>query len=365
MKRLFNILTAAIITFTLTACGDDSKEYVSPARLKIASAELVFTPEGGTNVITTEANGELTATTTGTWLKCEVEGKSVKLTAEPNEDLQTRTAIINLSANGAKATLTAQQRGMILDIDLQEKYSFQHASNEDVIISNNGNVNFKIETSADWIHMTQQDDAYVLNVDDNENGFRKGTVTFKFATITKVIKIQQWGQVYPFEQMNTATFCDKDGNEQSKAVTIVPDETKEDAYLIKGLTSEGDIQLLHNNSSGEYYIPAGYKVGTLIDEENKTMTLRCIISAYNTSNNLRYYPTMTNTSATSPYRMSFNWTADDDDNFSLNYVRNANLQTDYTTDGVIVCKYNSASSASAVNRKGVVYYFLNLKFSKQ
>jgi len=364
MKSLYSIISVAFIGLFLMACGDDSKDYVSPAKLQIKSAELVFTPAGGTNVITTAAQGALSATTTSNWLKLEVDGSTVKLTAEPNVDLQTRAAVINLSADGANASVTAQQRGMILDLDAQDVYAFEYANNEVATIMNYGNVDFASETSADWIHFNKNNDNYTISVDDNDGEYRKGTVTLKFASIQKTIKVQQWGKSYPFTEMNTATFTDGEGHVQTKAVTIVADASKEGAYLIKGLTAEGDIQMLTNSSvGGEFFIPAGYKVGTLVEDE-KTMTLRCLISAKTKSGD-RYYPTITSSSESSPYRMAFRWTADDNDNFSLGYVRNANLTSAYETDGVVVCKYNSASGAAAINRKGIVYYFTNIRFSKQ
>ena len=364
MKSFYSIISVAVIGLFLMACGDDSKEYESPAKLQIKSAELVFSPTGGTNVITTAAEGTLSATTTSNWLKLEVDGSTVKLTAGPNVDLQTRAAVINLSANGATASVTAQQRGMILDLDMQDVYAFEYANNEVATITNYGNVDFEGETSADWIHLNKNNDNYTISVDDNNGDYRKGTVTLKFSSVQKTITVQQWGKTYPFTEMNTATFTDGEGQEQTKAITIVVDPSKEGAYLIKGLTAEGDIQLLTSGSvGGEFFIPAGYKLGSIVEDE-KTMTLRCLISAKTKSGD-RYYPTITSSSETSPYRMAFRWAADENDNFSLGYKRNANLSSAYETDGVVVCKYNSASGAAAINRKGLVYYFTNLLFSKQ
>lgn len=365
MKKIYSILSIVALMCLFMACSDDERTYESPAKIIIKSADLVFSPIGGTNFIETDTKEVLEATTTSKWLTVSVEGSSVKLIAEPNEDLQTRTAIINLSTGNAKTSVTAQQRGMILDLDMKDLYAFEYAANEPVTIKNQGNIDFVSETSADWIHVDQKDDTYTIRVDDNDGTFRKGTVTLKFYSVSKVIKIQQWGKTYPFAEMNTATYTDENGNTHSKAITIVADDSKEGAFLIKGLANEGDIQLLTNSSvPGEFFIPAGYKFGTLTDEGEKTLTLRCVISA-KTKTGDRYYPTIINSNGSSPYRMAFKWAADDNEHFTLDYVRNSNLSSTYETDGVIVCKYNSSTGAAAINRKGIVYYFINLKFSKQ
>ena len=365
-KQIFSILAIAAMAGLFYACRDDDKTYESPAKITITSADLVFTPNGGTNTVTTNAQGTLTATTTSTWLTTEVEGSTLKLTATPNSKLETRTAVINLSANGAVATLTAQQRGMIIDLTVDDNYLFTATDNAGSLIVDNSNVTFESVVSADWIHLTKTADGYTVNVDDNPaEDMRSGSVTLKFNDFVRQFRVTQWGTTFPFASLNTAIYTDGDGVEQTKAVTVEADASKEGAYLIKGLLEEGDIQLLTNTGvKNEYFIPAGYTPGK-ITEGGSTLTLRCLMSAYSVSTGNRYYPTTVSTSATTAFRMAFRWNADSNNQVFLEYFRNENLSTAYNTDGVIVCKFSTASGASAVARKGIAYYLTNLRLTIQ
>jgi hypothetical protein len=259
-------MITALMTCSLVACSSDDPTYESPAKIKITSADVVFMPGGGTNQITTEASGTLTATSSSSWLTIKVNGSNLELTAQPNTGLQTRTAIINLSANGAVATLTAQQKGLIIDMNVHDNYQFNDSDNQDSIINNNSNVDFEVSVSDSWIKVLKTKHDFAVSVEDNaSNDFRVGSVTLKFADYKKDFKVTQWGKEYPFTSLNTATYTDGEGNEQSKSITVVKDDTKEGAYLVKGLVPEGDIQVLTNSSKkGEFYIPSGYLVGTKV-----------------------------------------------------------------------------------------------------
>jgi len=365
-KQIISTLAIAVMAGLFYACSDDDKTYESPAKIMITSADLVFSPNGGTNTVTTNAQGILTATTTSTWLTTEVEGSTLKLIATSNSKLETRTAVINLSANGAVATVTAQQRGLILDLKTSENYLFTSTGNTDSLIVNNSNVTFDAEVSDNWIHLTPTATGYTLNVDDNTYAdMRSGSVTLKFNDFVRQFRVTQWGTCFPFASLNTAIYTDGNGVEQTKAVTVEADASTEGAYLIKGLLEEGDIQLRTNTGvKNEYFIPAGYTPGK-ITEGGATLTLRCLMSAFSVSTGNRYYPTVVSTSATTAFRMAFRWNADSNNQVFLEYFRNTNLSPAYDTDGVIVCKFSTTSGASATARKGIAYYLTNLRLTKQ
>jgi hypothetical protein len=171
--------------------------------------------------------------------------------------------------------------------------------------------------------------------------------------------------------LNTATYTDGEGNEQSKSITVVKDDTKEGAYLVKGLVPEGDIQVLTNSSKkGEFYIPSGYLVGTKVKTDGTTVYLRCMISAANVNTGGRYWSTTITNTATSAYRMSMGWAVDNNRQATLSYTRNSTLSSTYSTDGIIVARYKKATGAAASNRDGsgdesIEYYLLGLTLSKQ
>jgi hypothetical protein len=364
-KLIYTI--CAVFSLVLMSCDDDSKSYVAPARIQVIKANLTFTPAGGTNMVETDAEGTLTATSSSKWLTVQVEGSNLRLTADANDDLQTRTAIITLQADNGTATLTAQQSGLIISLDAESSYVFGASDNADATISSMSNIDFDATLSGDWMHWTKTVDGYAIHVDDNEGNYRAGTITLKYRDFEKVISIVQWGTIYPFAQLNTATYEDEEGNVYTKSITVVPD-TKEGNYLIKGLLDEGDISLQANAASGatdkEWFIPSGYTPGTNTEDGTK-YTLRCMISTTNLNTGNRYIPTSVTTAANSAYRIAFKWEIGADDRLSLVYVRNSSLSDTYSTDGFIVCKYTSTAGANANARKGIAYYFLNIKLTAE
>ena len=369
MKKIYSLLVMGVLAGMLTACSkEDSASYESPAKIVIKNAELVFSPNGGTNTVTTNAVGTMTATTTSKWMTVEVDGSTLKLTAEKNSSLEMRAAVIDIAADGAVATLTAQQNGMIVDITVNEDYVFNADGNEDSLIVDNSNVDFDAIISVDWIQVSKTSSGYKVHVDDNtDTEMRTGNVTLSFKEYSQSFRVIQLGTFLPFTSLTTAVYTDENGAEQTKAVTVVADPSKDGAYLIQGLLAEGDVQLLsHPSNRNEFFVPSGYTPGTY-SEDGATLTLRCIMSAWNKSTGKRFIPTVVSTGATAStaaYRMAFQWSSDAAGTPVLQYFTNKSLSSAYTSDGMIVCKYSSASSASAVARKGIVYYFTNLKFTK-
>lgn len=369
MKKILNIFAVALMASVvpmLSACGDDDfTEKVSS--VKVISANTTMPVMGGTSTVNVTGDG-LSATSSASWLKVRVSGNSVVMVAESNTSIESRNALVTISAsNGDVTRLSVSQVGVVILLNAKDNYVFEGTGNPDAIISNGSNVEFESVITGSWIKLVKNDTGYTLNVEDNDgNELRSGSITLKYGAFSKEIKLLQWGKEYPFTTMNTATFKDENGAEQTKAITIENNPGKEGQYLIKGLVPEGDVLLMPNTVDGkkEWYIPSGHAVGQ-ITEGSSTLYLRTMMSCTNVNTQTAYYPTTITTAPTSAYRMTFSWGLNDEGNAVLSYFRNATLGPTYETDGIIVCKYNSKTSASRLNMKGVQYYFRNLVLSKK
>lgn len=318
----------------------------------------------------------LTASAADEWLSVSTEGNIITVTAGANDGMQTRHTLVTITgASGDKAIVNVCQAGLVTVIDAEKTYIFESANNEEVVFSNQSNVDFEEIVSDDWIHLKKTTDGYTINVDENTGEYRRGTIHLKYRDIVdKTIYIGQWGQQMPdLTSLNTAIYEDEEGNTYTKPITITESAVR--TWLIHGLVDEGDVKFQLSNQAGatkqQYFIPAGYSPGKKL-EDGTNYTLRCIMSAYYASNGTRYYPTATSTLATNAYRMALDWRIDDEANPTFSYVRNSKLGVSstsylpdtYTTDGILVCKY-SGTTASDANRKGIVYTFLYLRLIKQ
>lgn len=355
---------------SLVSCSEKDATYDATAPLPITKADVLFGADGGDGSIVTNTLSAVSATTDAKWINLTVNGSTVIVTAEPNVSLEARSAkIVVKDANGATANVTATQHGLLLALNAKDAYLFNGSDNAPVIIPDKSNIAFKQVISDEWIHLEKVEEGYAVTVDPNEGSYRHGSIqlSFEASNFSKTINIGQWGATMPFTSLTTATYEDEEGNTYSKPVTVVADENdvEGNTYLIKGLMDEGDLSVTLNTKTEdmvEYYVAAGYTLGKL-SEDGTTYTLRCLMSVYNVNTGGRYYPTQVTTLETSPYRMAFEWQVDENAMPVFNYVRNGELSANYRTDGIIVCKFSTATGASAATRKGIAYQFLNLKLS--
>lgn len=378
MKKLYQILAVALIGLAmpmLSACGDDDfEEKVSS--VKVTSATSVIPVMGGTGTINVAGEG-ITATSSANWLKVSVSGNTVKMVGEANTSKQSRNALVTISAaNGDKTAVNVSQVGMVIDLIADDRYLFDVTNNPDVELINHSNVDITDVITDNWIHVVKTETGFKLSVEENEdNNMRIGYVGWKYNEYEypKQIKVMQWGKEYPFLAMNKVVFKDENGIEQTKDVTIEKSTTKKGQYLVRGLVPEGDVQLMLSTVVGkkECYIPCAYQVGKkkkTVDGKDKTFYLRCVMSCRNAEDGSVYIPTESQTDkGTSPYRMSFKWELDANDEPYLVYFRNAELDAEYNTDGFKVYRYISPIGTTDNMRDGddPEYTFVNIKFCKQ
>ena len=368
MKKIYSFLVLMVGIASFMSCSEKDATYSATEPLAITKSDVLFGAGGGDGSVVTASQSAVTATTDAAWLALSIDGGTVKVTAQPNVSLEARSAKIVLkSSDGATANVTATQHGLLLALNAKDAYLFNRADNAPVIIPDKSNVDFTQVISADWIHVEKVEEGYAVTVDPNAGDYRHGSIELSFdaSNFKKVINIGQWGNTLPFTSLTTATYEDEEGNTYQKTVTVTADETDEsgNTYLINGLMAEGPLAVTLNTKTQdivEYYVSAGYTPGKLV-EEGTTYTLRCLMSCYNVNTGNRYYPTQVTSLETSAYRMAFEWQVDENAMPTFNYVRNNALAETFLTDGIIVCKFSTASGAAAGARKGIAYQFLNLK----
>lgn len=378
MRKVYSIMLAMVVgVFFAVSCSEsnDYTDKTSSVRVISATTEIPVAGGSGTIVVTGEG---ITAVADDPWLSTSVDGNVVTFFADSNDGLQSRNTIVTISgANGDKAIVNVSQKGLVLVLEADNKYVFEADAKEQAFIYSASNIDFEEVISDDWIHLEKVDDGFSISVDKNTEAYRRGYVELKYKDFVKKIYVGQWGSSMPeLTTLNTAVYEDKNGETQTKEVSVVENGTRK--WLIKGLFVEGDVELDLSNQSGatkqQYFIPAGKTVGTFVDTvEGKEYTLRCIMSATVVSTGARYYPTSTSTLATNPYRMTFDWSIDDEANPIFGYVRptqlgsstSSALSSNYDTDGILGVLYNSKTSASTTYRVVDFYEMHNLRFLAQ
>jgi hypothetical protein len=341
----------------------------------VTDAQTYIPVIGGTATISVLGEG-LSAASSADWLTVTVNGNVVTLSAEANPSVQTRNALVTISAaNGDKSYVSIAQQGVIACIEADSVYVFNYKA-ADTTFVNLSNVQLASSVPVDWMRLSDEGGVYKLSVDANTDDARKGVLSFTYGTLKQEVNVVQWGKkvAYDITKMKKATYKDGDGNVVTKDITITPNGANK--WNISGLLSEGNIGIRSNtiNDTTYYYIEPFFKIGT-VTEGSTTYTLRCVLSAYEAKTGKRYIPTSATTYFPRPaeheYRISFGqWQATNKavvwmESETSKAIGTAKaLPEGYTSDGFIVCRYrdNKLEASSLVDTK---YSFLNIKLMEQ
>ncbi|MDR0509533.1 MAG: BACON domain-containing protein, partial [Rikenellaceae bacterium] len=114
MKRLFGILLAAGCMFAVSCNKTDDG---APA-LDITKAGLEFTADGGQGTIEFKGGATpATAVSNQEWLHVgSITATDVSVTADPNMDLLSRSALVTITAGGVKKSTIVSQTGIIFTL---------------------------------------------------------------------------------------------------------------------------------------------------------------------------------------------------------------------------------------------------------
>jgi len=203
MKKIFMFLALTGLMAVVTACSDDTQNpYANEKTIEIASADLEFTPQGGTGTVTVTApNGITGVQSSASWANASVAGNTVTVTVDENTDIQGRSARLTIKSQDESAYLVIQQLGVdfIFDANAQveadrdgDSFSFYTKSN----------IPFTTSVDVDWIKAIVEGDQVKVTVEKNETySARTGVLTCKAGSTTKTTTIVQAAQISPAEKM--------------------------------------------------------------------------------------------------------------------------------------------------------------------
>ena len=201
MKKIFYMLTAALVLAAFTACEDGEGDVISFGNkdLKVVEANLLFGPQGGTNTITVESVNPVSATSGSSWAAVAVSGSSVSVTVPAWSSNESRYAKITLKAGSETTSLTVQQSGVqVKDFNPQDisaaskpcQYDFPFVSNAEMTAS----------ADVDWITPTiikgveTNVDTLRIALTANETiDPRSGVVSYAAGSYTGTIHVSQAG----------------------------------------------------------------------------------------------------------------------------------------------------------------------------
>lgn len=165
---------SALAIFAFTACEEEQPMYEVVETVSVTSADLVFTPEGGTGTISFEAEGSVAASSSASWCSVAVSGSSATVTVSPYDGNSSRYSDIVLTCGEGSQKLCVHQYGRILAIeglaDIEE------------MSSDGGTVSFTVSSrnytpdygsDQDWIHLSFAEESLQVTIDPNQTPYTR------------------------------------------------------------------------------------------------------------------------------------------------------------------------------------------------
>lgn len=197
MKKYLYILISLMAVACIASCEKEKTSVDTAKNISVVSSNLSFDNNGGTGTIVVEAIGVVTAVADKTWAQTSVNGKTITVTCEPWDKLESRNAKITLTCAGESLDITAIQTGVIFAVD-------DMPINGDFIISNasdthtygfSSNADIEVFTDTEWLTVSFDNVAKTIQVVSEENtemATRHGSFTVKVGESEKTYKVSQY-----------------------------------------------------------------------------------------------------------------------------------------------------------------------------
>lgn len=189
MKRIF-ILFASIPLLFAAGCASDEPDYQLAQKVEIVSADLAYSPGGGTGTIVTKATGTLTATSSVDWCSVSVSGPNVNVSVAPYDGLENRYAKIEIKSQDGSSAVTLHQYGMYFDLEgAEDSYHVQDRDAKvEIPLTHYNHVPDGV-ADVDWLSSEIVGENLVIKAEDNMTGKPR---VGKFSIGTKTMTFVQW-----------------------------------------------------------------------------------------------------------------------------------------------------------------------------
>jgi hypothetical protein len=187
MKRiLFSLIIPVLV---LSGCNQ--YEYNEPARqLKVIESALDFNANAGSGYILLESNAALSATSSAGWCMTQVDGKKINISVTANSDIENRTAMVRIRANGDSINVPVTQQSAIFMVDNLSFAIKRDAANLKTCVVSDKPISVSSESS--WITATFVQDTIFLSVSENTSTvLREGKIKVTSGAISQYIVVKQ------------------------------------------------------------------------------------------------------------------------------------------------------------------------------
>ncbi len=198
MKRIFTIASIALVAVLALSCRKNTSE--APAKYQPAPkltfngpGALEFEAEGSEICLLVDTFEPVTVTSSAEWVKVEISGRYIYISAPLNNSIYPRYSTVELTAGDMKASLQAKQHGVPSDYFWEDEYAFPYAGSSVTLKFFKTLETVRVDIDGqDWISVDLGSEELTINIAKNPyKETRQGTVTWTAGKDVRVINIVQ------------------------------------------------------------------------------------------------------------------------------------------------------------------------------
>ena len=197
MKKYLHIIVLVATAIMLFACQKNASTDIVPAKqFTIVKSDLALSPSGGSCTIEVQATQAVIVTADREWCTATVSNKIVTVSAEPNYSLESRYCRLKLESGGEVLYATVQQYGEVV-AGLEELSDLTApVEGREIEVKIKTNVAVEAVTEESWIHVTLEDNKFIVSIDPNdEPRTRFGTVTYSAGSVSGSFEVTQYPEL--------------------------------------------------------------------------------------------------------------------------------------------------------------------------
>ncbi len=195
MKKIYNIMLAAVLAFSFASCSDDTDNpYDHVSTINVVKQSVAFDASASTGKVVVKTPGGITRVALSqSWCEATFDGDTVTVTAPQNQSLETRYSKLTVWAGEDSTSVMVQQNGYHVSLPdaMNGIIGGDDASVSKFFVSRNVDIAFS--ASEDWITPSLVGDSLVVSLAANNTGHvRSGYVYYSFGDTKDSIAVKQF-----------------------------------------------------------------------------------------------------------------------------------------------------------------------------
>lgn len=216
MKKIFSIMSMLALTLSFVACSDDNDEgaaYNRPSTISVVKSDVLFSANAGTGYVQVNAQNPISVEGMNDWCNAQVVGDStIEVSVNNNASIDGRTCQLTVKSGVDSVNVTVQQQGFVFSLQdgTTSIVSGDAATTKRLSLKTNGSP--VVETTADWVTASVENDSLKLDITSNATGhLRQAYVKIAFDEFEDSIKVSQYDFKKDIAGDYYLAFCNESG----------------------------------------------------------------------------------------------------------------------------------------------------------